>query len=339
MRHGGRSAAAISAGFSRFPNLELHEKRDIQRHLPEARGVDRQGRHQCRQAVAMPVPRCIRTPQMQFRGERFTHRQTLCAQCGQGSAGAAELHAGGLVEAAGHAPPTAPYRAQPPCRLQPKRDRRGRLQQGAPQHHRAGMLVRDPPQRARHAQVVRFQHTRGTRLAAAPWPCPSRPGWWRPNARNRPPTRSACAPVRSACAPAESPECRRARPAAPVPPYRSLRPRPRARWPPPPRRGSRPRAPPPAPAPLRNRACIAARPHPRRPATTLPVADRLSINRVNMYRSYTSKKTVSASPCRRISISHRSACPAAGRASRVARRSSGTSASAASPALAGSPAK
>ena len=42
------------------------------------------------------------------------------------------------------------------------------------------------------------------------------------------------------------------------------------------------------------------------------VADKLSINRVNMYRSYTSKNTVSASPCRWISMDHRPGSPAAG---------------------------
>ena len=69
------------------------------------------------------------------------------------------------------------------------------------------------------------------------------------------------------------------------------------------------------------------------------VAARLSINRVNMNRSYTSKKTVSRSPCSRISMRHVFDCPATGCAISVARRASGTMASTASSPFAASPAK
>ena len=69
------------------------------------------------------------------------------------------------------------------------------------------------------------------------------------------------------------------------------------------------------------------------------VAARLSMNRVDIFRSYTSKKTVSLSPCKRISKNQSFGWPGMGLASKVARRSCGTKASTGSMALAASPAK
>ena len=82
---------AVAAGLGGFAHFVLHEQRDIERHLAEARGVDAERRHQGRQPVAMRVPRRVRALQVQFLGQRFTHREAAVAQCGQGSAGAAEL--------------------------------------------------------------------------------------------------------------------------------------------------------------------------------------------------------------------------------------------------------
>ena len=202
--------------------------------------------------------------------QRLAHRDAPVAERGQGSAGAAELQVQRFVETAGDARPPAPHRPQPPGRLQSEGDRRSRLQQRAPQHHGVGMLVRESPQPADHTLVIGLQHraalaqqqhqrrVRHVLAGRAPMNEAGRLRVARPY------------PLGRACEPAESPVCRRAATAAPVPPCRIL---PRSR-----RvrdgcgRGCRNHpaiALPPSPVPLRSRASPAAHSHRRRPATAL----------------------------------------------------------------------
>ena len=79
------------AGSAASRHFVLHQQRDIERHLGEARGVDAAGADQGRQAIAMGVPGSVGKLQAELGGERSGTAMRVFSERRERAAGAAEL--------------------------------------------------------------------------------------------------------------------------------------------------------------------------------------------------------------------------------------------------------
>ena len=117
----------------------------------------------------------------------------------QRAGGAAELHGQRVVER-DRQPLAGPGQTvEPRRRLGAEGGGRGLLQP-RPAGDRRGDMTRAPGRpRRRGAGRARPAPRRSPRAVAARAPCRSRPGWWRPSARGRPPSRRPPRPARVRC--------------------------------------------------------------------------------------------------------------------------------------------
>ena len=149
-----RQRRRAAAGLGRFTDFVLHQQRHVAGDLAKRAGVDAERRDECREAVAVGVPRRRRRREPELLRKRRGDVEAAVAHRRERAGGAAELDQHRALVLALDAGPAAPQRRDPVRRLEAESGRRRRLQQRPREHDSRRVFGRELRQRGVEPSMI-----------------------------------------------------------------------------------------------------------------------------------------------------------------------------------------